>query len=234
MPCNEAGGDEKMKKDTRKKVILFLVEGFSDKNSLGLILSRLIDDREVRFHIVQGDVTAAYNTIPLINRQIKSFLSRTHFKKSDILRIVQLIDTDGAFIDPSRVRYSNIKKLEYFDDHVKTPTPEAIIRRNELKSESARRLSEENYIFGIPYSIYYFSVNIEHVLHGVRGGLDSCEKVRFSHEFVERFAERPQDFIELMRSDAVAAPGGYKDSWAYIFEDSHSLLRNSNFRLFFE
>ena len=223
-----------MKKDTRKKVILFLVEGYSDKNSLGLILSRLIGECEVRFHIVQGDVTAAYNTTGLINRQIKSFLSRTHFKKSDILRVVQLIDTDGAFIDPSRVRYAPIKKLEYFDDHVDTPTPEAIIRRNELKCESAKRLSEENYVFGIPYSIYYFSVNIEHVLHGVRGGLESGDKVRFSYEFVERYAEHPHDFVELMRSEEVAAPGRYKESWAYIFEDGHSLLRNSNFRLFFE
>ncbi len=220
-------------KNKTKKVILFIVEGFTDKQSLGLVLSRLIDTNEVMFHVVAGDITAAYKAEKKISEQIKSFLSRTHFKKSDILRIVQLIDTDGAFIDPSKVRYAKIKRMRYFDDHVETPTPEAIIRRNELKRDSVQELSHQNYVSGIPYSIYYFSVNIEHVLHGVRGGLESADKVRLSREFIDRFAARPEDFVKFMRSDEVAAPGDYIDSWDHIFKDDNSLMRNSNFRLFF-
>lgn len=221
-------------KNRTKKVILFLVEGFTDKQSLGLVLSRLICNEEIMFHVIRGDITASYKAQNKINEQIRSFLSRTHFKKSDIIRIVQLIDTDGAFIDASKVRYAKVKKVNYFDDRVETCMPEAIIRRNELKTESARALSRQDYISGIPYSIYYFSVNIEHVLHGVRGGLDSADKVELSRKFIDRFAERPRDFVNFIGCDEVSAPGGYKESWDFIFEGENSLMRNSNFRLFFK
>ncbi len=223
-----------MSESKRKKVILFLVEGYTDKESLGLILSRLIDTSEVRFQIMAGDVTTSSDPISGIFKRVKAFLLRNRFKKSDILRIVQIIDTDGAFIDPSCVRYSDGKGLKYFDDRIETPAPEAIILRNERKSESAGRLSKQEFIFGIPYSIYYFSVNIEHVLHGVRGGLESADKVRYSRKFVDSFAERPRDFVDFIRSDVVAVRGGYTESWCYIFEGNHSLLRGSNLHLFFD
>ena len=41
-----------------KKVILFIVEGVTDKNSLGLILSKIINTGSVLFHIVGQDITS--------------------------------------------------------------------------------------------------------------------------------------------------------------------------------
>ena len=41
-----------------KKVMLFIVEGITDKISLGEIISRLIKNQNVRFYIINGDVTS--------------------------------------------------------------------------------------------------------------------------------------------------------------------------------
>lgn len=47
-----------------KKVILFLVEGITDKVSLEGVLSELIETKEVAFQITQGDVTSDKNSKP--------------------------------------------------------------------------------------------------------------------------------------------------------------------------
>jgi hypothetical protein len=39
-----------------KKVILFLVEGITDKTSLGLILSKIITTESIHFDITDGDI----------------------------------------------------------------------------------------------------------------------------------------------------------------------------------
>lgn len=63
-----------------KKVVLFIVEGISDQTSLALILSKLIKSENVRFHILNGDITSDYqttgvNAITKVNEQIKRFLN---------------------------------------------------------------------------------------------------------------------------------------------------------------
>lgn len=45
-----------------KKVILFIVEGTSDKEALDPILSELIDTSLVRFEVLRGDATASIST----------------------------------------------------------------------------------------------------------------------------------------------------------------------------
>ena len=40
-----------------KKVVLFIVEGFTDKTALGAILTNLLENESVRFAITEGDIT---------------------------------------------------------------------------------------------------------------------------------------------------------------------------------
>ena len=41
----------------RKKVVLVIVEGPSDEEALGAILSRYFDENEVRVYVRRGDIT---------------------------------------------------------------------------------------------------------------------------------------------------------------------------------
>lgn len=41
----------------RKKVVLIIVEGPSDEEALGAILSRYFDENEVRVYVRRGDIT---------------------------------------------------------------------------------------------------------------------------------------------------------------------------------
>jgi len=47
---------------SKRKVILFLVEGITDEASLGSILSELINDDQIKFQIYHGDILADYET----------------------------------------------------------------------------------------------------------------------------------------------------------------------------
>ena len=87
-----------------KKIVLFIVEGITDEMSLSLILSKLIDDSSVQFHVINQDITADFNSnsqniIRKIDGEVKKFLAQNNgLKKTDIKEIIHLVDTDGAFI----------------------------------------------------------------------------------------------------------------------------------------
>ncbi|MCX6054203.1 MAG: hypothetical protein NTZ74_04660 [Chloroflexi bacterium] len=91
-----------------KKVILFLVEGITDQTTLGLILSKIINTQSIHFTITYGDIcykegVDSTNAIIRTYDYVKSFMEQTRFQKSNFLRIVHLIDTDGAFIPDNNV-----------------------------------------------------------------------------------------------------------------------------------
>ena len=92
-----------------KKIILFIVEGITDETSLSLILSKLVSDSSVQFHVINQDITADFNSncqniIRKIDNEVKKFISQNNgLKKTDIKEIIHLVDTDGAFIRPDFV-----------------------------------------------------------------------------------------------------------------------------------
>lgn len=64
-----------------KKVILFIVEGVTDKTSLGGIIDKLVSSNLVRFYITGGDITCdrfsnSSNAITKVNDYVKAFLAR--------------------------------------------------------------------------------------------------------------------------------------------------------------
>jgi hypothetical protein len=86
----------------------------------------------------------------------------------------------------------------------------------------------------IPYAFYYFSRNIEHILHDRADSLSSREKRICSENFENRYADHPDDFVAFIRSREVAVRGSYRKTWEYIFRGTNSLKRGSNFGLFFD
>lgn len=52
----------------RKKIVFIIVEGPSDQEALGAVLSNLYPSDQIYLHIVHGDITTARNIIKIIMR----------------------------------------------------------------------------------------------------------------------------------------------------------------------
>ena len=102
---------------SKKKVVLFLVEGPSDETAIrgpvNLLIQSSFNSDSASFH---GDVTTAQIEYPTFYRikdrirdTVKTFVedylrdTNPGYKAKDIHCIVHIMDTDGAFIDDSMV-----------------------------------------------------------------------------------------------------------------------------------
>ncbi len=93
---------------TRKKGVILIVEGVNEQVALGGILQRLADELNLRISVVNGDVTADYGSDPSTIRRklgdlVKKEMQRSSFRKEDVACVLQLMDTDGAFVQVRRL-----------------------------------------------------------------------------------------------------------------------------------
>lgn len=206
----------------KKKIMLFIVEEPTDETSLSTVLSRIFSSDTVHFQVVHGDVltrdfVAPDKIVAAVNEQVKLFRGSV-YKPGDFCKIVHLADTDGAFIPESAVVKEALEGKQYpfyTDTQILAPEPENILDRNVRKSRNIARLSSIGKIGGIPYSFYYFSCNLDHVLHG-RNNLSEAEKIVCSRAFDLRYADAPDAFIRFMKDESFAVRGTYQETWAFI------------------
>ncbi len=127
-----------------KKIILLLVEGLTDEEALALVFSKLAKEHDIEFDVLHTDITADENmTVKYIGERIKreiaDYLRKNPFiKRKDILKVVQIIDTDGAFVPPSLVRQSTSGKTEYFETYISAKNMNRLIRRNISKPDDEK------------------------------------------------------------------------------------------------
>lgn len=223
-----------------KKVIFVIVEGPTDENALSSVLKPIFSSSEVHFHVIHGDITTedaitGSNAKSYVAKRILSEMKKYAYKESDILQIVHLIDTDGAFIPDDLVKARKEKGVQYFEDHIETGEVKYIQNRNQKKKSVVDTLSKTGKMkASMPYSIYYFSRNMEHVLHNKQTELTDDQKVELADEFADRYEKNPMDFINFMESDEIAVAGTYTQTWSFIREGTNSLNRHSNLRILFE
>ncbi len=219
----------------KKKIMLFIVEGPTDETSLSTVLSRIFSSDTVHFQVVHGDVltrdfVAPDKIVAAVNEQIKQFRGSV-YKPGDFCKVVHLTDTDGVFIPEGAVMEETAEGRHYpfyTDDQILTPEPADIIDRNTRKSRNIAKLSSIGKIGGIPYSFYYFSCNLDHVLHG-RNNLSEAEKIACARDFDLQYADHPDAFIRFMKDESFAVRGTYQETWAFIKQGTRSLERHSNF-----
>lgn len=87
----------------KRKVMLFLVEGKSEREALEILISNIIKNELVVFQVMEGEITSDKNSTPqnikkIINEKVKFYMTESKVKKSDILSIIHLMDIDGAYI----------------------------------------------------------------------------------------------------------------------------------------
>lgn len=223
-----------------KKVILLIVEGITDKTALGSVLDAILSNEKIHFAITEGDITTkddvnASNVIRRINEIVKFTQERYHFKASDLLEIVHLIDTDGAFIpDTAVINNAEATHIQYTLQNIQTDDVEKIVERNQKKLGLVKLLRSKTEINKKPYKMFYFSRNQEHVLHNEARELTTSEKNTLADQFDDLYGDAPEAFLEFIKSKDFAVPGDCAATWSFIEEGTHSLERWSNFHLYFE
>lgn len=122
------------------KVVLFIVEGATDKRALASIFRKIYRNRTVRFEFTHGDITSD-ETISIKNvedeiyKYVKSYIDISKIKKSDIWQIVQIFDMDGAYADDSRIVEGETREFFYTEKEISCKTMKRFhcgisIRRN--------------------------------------------------------------------------------------------------------
>ena len=221
----------------RKKIILFIVEGINDKTCLEGVLEKILDSEEVRFQITEGDITTRlgideYKIRNEIGKTVKAFKDKYHLKPEHFLEVVHIIDTDGLFLQEDSVHYADVEDPLYMDDGIYTGKVEEMIERNKRKSAVVGRMLElPAGLKTISYSVYYFSSNMDHVLHN-QANLSKAEKHDLADSFDEEYADKPEEFIRLMRESVFTVKGTYEETWNFIRLDKNSVRRYSNFGVY--
>ena len=208
-----------------KKIILFIVEGITDKTCLGYILDQLLSDQLVRFELTDGDITtkignSSSNIAAKIGNIVKDF-SGSIFKPNDFLEVVHLVDIDGSYISDDKVIQADYSKPFYTDENILTNNVNGI-----------KKITLNKVYRTIPYSVYFFSCNLDHVLHNERNLLWQ-DKIKYANLFEKEYADQSIRFVEFLHNHKHAVDGSYVQSWDFIKLNAHSLQRYTNFHLYF-
>ncbi|MDR1664622.1 MAG: hypothetical protein LBR83_06860 [Clostridiales bacterium] len=223
---------------TTKKVIFFIAEGESDKDALYPILKKIFQTEEVHFHVVGGDITSEWltnskNAIKTIHEQIKHEMGLYKYRLTDIIKVIHLTDTDGAFIPDENVVAGDVKERVYEENQIIAKNFPEMIERNHRKSQVLQKLFLCKEINSLPYTVYYFSRNREHVLHNINAELSPDEKMDYADQFAETYKDHAEEFIHFLSNSDFTVRGDYKETWDFIFIGTNSLHRHCNLHLLF-
>jgi hypothetical protein len=245
-----------MGKRPKKKIVLFLVEGKSDRELLQAAISslyeRINDEIVVYFPLIcddnlekGGDVTSEFGAKPsniesrIYDRFLRNFFDREKIMPKDIIEVIQIIDTDGVFIPESSIEENpnplGLPGFYYANDRIITENPQYAIDRNRRKSENVKYLVSLDKIKikqkSVKYGVYYFSCNLDHYFHQ-DPNLPYNEKRRLAELLASYYADDVDGFVKLICNDEFASRHeDYRESWAYIMDELHSLSCHTNLNL---
>lgn len=224
-----------------KQILLFVVEGENDSIALAATMTEIFTAEQVKFRVMNGDITSRNTVCPnnikkILGNEIKAYVEEfLHVNKKDIYMVVHLVDTDGAFVDQSCVTSDESlpRKCKIYNaNSIIANDRQSIIDRNTNKSRIMRLLKDMDNVWGnIPYKLYYFSCNLDHVFCNDPNPL---LKKRNALYIDRKYSVNPQLFIQDISDPSLAAHGDYCETWEYIQQGVNSLNRNTNLHLLFQ
>jgi hypothetical protein len=231
-----------------KKFILFVVEGFNDKQEIEAILRTPYFDAyrgkyDCRTKLVKNDITADKNThegniVHRIEEVVNQFRRDPQeglfsgIKPQDIQEIVHVVDMDGAFIPRDGIERGDYPEPYYTDTSIITSNVDGIAGRNNKKQRVLRRLMAVDKIAGINYSLYYASRDMDHVLFN-KPNSNRKSKGWDAKTFSDKCLRTPQCLTESFFKEGIAFGGTYEESCMEIQKGYNSLHRGTNLNLFF-
>ena len=246
-----------MGKRPKRQIVLFLVEGKSDREALQLAIPELYDQIDENIEVFfptmvedkeekGGDITSKIKIWPRnIEEKIYEFFLKDFFDEQkimpkDITEIVQIVDMDGAYVSDDMVcageNPTGENRPYYTENAIITQRVENIIKRNAHKRENIDYLSSLQTIKvrqkTVKYSVYYFSANLDHFLH-YDANLDYRKKIDLADTFARTYIGNVEGFIKQITDDPGAAVGmDYEQSWNFIkTEGCNSLQRHTNLNI---
>ena len=246
------------KKRSKRKVVLFLVEGKSEINLLSQNISMLYDivdpEIEVFFPTIieknqnGGDITSKYGIHPGVIEKciyklfMKSFFDKEKLYPKDIIEIIHIVDTDGVYIPDENIKYkanSDISnKIYYGENEILTANIESTLERNQRKRQNLDYLSSLSQIKvvskTIKYSIFFFSTNLDHFLYE-NANLDIRSKTNIADSYAKQFENNPSGFISsIENTNGCLLNMNYEQSWEFIKHDINSIKRHTNINILFD
>lgn len=227
---------------SESKIVLFIVEGPSDEQALAPALNNIMSN-SVKFKVMHSDITSDYDsTVDNIEKRIKKlcvkkFLDKNiQFVETDICELVHIVDLDGVFTPDTILVANNVTEVGYYPDRIETAQEnvELLKATRENKRNILNHLITLDKIsipkgFIVPYSIYYMSCSLDHVLHNKMNSSDE-EKKADSISFGDEY-DNPTAFKEFFNESFIKIPGNYNETWDYAKQGLNSLQRGSNFWL---
>ena len=191
-----------------------------------------------RLDVYPGNIVRSMNEL-----YFDRFLDAKKLYPKDITEIIHIIDMDGAYSpDEQIVEGENplgINKLYYDKDKIITSTVDKTIRRNKRKRDNIDKLLTFPAVLingkHRPYSIYFFSSNLDHFAQDDANIIEGKDKVAKAIDFASQYEDDPEGFVKAVE----AIPGAlndmnYEESWDFITErNSNSLERHTNINILF-
>lgn len=221
------------------KAVIFIVEGATDKKALENIFKKIYRHKEIHFEFTHGDITSdekinKNNVETEIYKFVDKYRKDKKLKLSDIWQIVQIFDTDGAYIDDSYIVHGETKEIVYSTENISCKDIQKVKNRNKHKREMMDYLLTCNDIKGISYRCYFLSGNLDHALYN-QLNLTNELKSQYAEAFYELFMGKEQMFTQFLDMEVVnGVPESFPQSWKYIREDLNSLRRHTNLNIYFK
>lgn len=223
-----------------KKFVLIICEGPTDENALYRIMKGFFSPCEIRFHISHGDPLTSFpddkNPMNRIRAMVNQEKKKYALKDKDILAVIQITDTDGAYIpDSAVIDDPEADKIIYGNNEIRTKFTNSIITRNRKKRTNVDKLLPQYGINNeIPYRIYFVSRNLEHALYGRDEYLTDNKKSYLADDFSDKFEKNWRLFLSYVEKECDPIGKDYRDSWDKIREGTASLERHTNLNFLFE
>lgn len=207
---------------------------------------------------IGGDITSQRGSNPqtvmgcICKQFLERFFDETKVYPRHVSEIVHIVDMDGAYVPDEMIRVgqnpTGERKTYYAENCILTDNVPKIVQRNARKRENIDYLVQQHTIRvrqnqdnpaskkqEIPYSIYYFSSNLDHYIHR-SPNLTSREKINLSDQFSCGFLDDIEGFAQYFITDPDSAQGmTYEESWEFIRQRNlNSLARHTNINLLFE
>lgn len=226
-----------------KKILLFIVEGDTDKIALTRVLKQFfqVNKNLLETYSANGDLLAtyAYRATPkqAIGEVINKFLDEYNFTSKKVLyRIIHLIDTDGCYIPDANIIYNPIytkdKGSFYSNTTIQTDNVKEKVDRNNRKRVFIKAMLNTQYVAKtIPYEMYYFSHNRDYVCFGNHNPTQ-IDKNNYAVQFKKMYENDFEGFVKFIESTYPPVPKEKIPSWTFIQDGLHSLEKWSNFYLF--
>lgn len=237
----------------KNKFILFWVEGNNDEREISAILHTsyfkdYYGKYDIRFqkplkngNRSGGDITAdkdvtSKNVLDKLNKVLMRFRNGgegpyNNILVSDIQEIIHIVDLDGTFIPRSHIERGEDPRLRYCEDTIETSNVDACYGRNKKKAEILRKLIETKQIGNVPYSVYFVSANMDHLLFDERN-LSQGGKNNRAFDFMSKCKRNESLLKESIFKPGIMAEVSYYESWEEIQTNTNSLKRRTNFNLF--